>query len=85
MSAKREANHKMIIEIENKIIELDVFADDTWKGIRYELTSETVIEPMDAAFSLWQVVKAICEKQGFDPDVLIKNYAYEVDEDQTKH
>lgn len=82
--ADKPEKRKMELNIEGKLIDLCVTVGPDFKGIRYELTSESEIEPLDAAFSLWLLVKSLCRDQGISPEKLIANYEIPGD-DEIKH
>lgn len=73
-SKKRIPDGKVIVDIEQKQIELDIYVDPEFKGIKYELTSKHEIEPLDAAFCLVNLAMGICEQNNVNIFNLIEEY-----------
>lgn len=83
MSEKKEPDERMIIDLGDKRIDIDMFVSSDKKGLRYDLNSKDAIDPMDAAFCLWCAVKSICEFAGVNPEVLTKeDLAFEAEPSQ---
>lgn len=72
--AKREPDCSMTINIEDKSIDVEIFIDEEYKALRYELTSKEEIDPSDSAFILLAIAKSICDDQGIDINSLMNNY-----------
>jgi len=82
---KREPDERMILEVEGKEIDVDVYLDGEMKGIRYELTSKKSIEPMDAAFCLLLIVKNYCTQSNIDIESLLAVSELDEAADKVKH
>lgn len=82
-----DGNEKLLVELSEKPIEIDIHVDPKFKAIRYELTSDGEIDPLDAAYCLWLIITNVCEKFGITPQELLGNYAKDLahDGNQTKH
>lgn len=74
----------MTIDIEGKLLDVDIFLDSEFKAIRYEITSINEINPLESAFCLWVIVKGICDEAGINPEMLLAQFATPSDSD-TKH
>ena len=70
--SKKNATVMMEIEVNGKIIDLGIYVDSENKGIKYELTCDEVIEPLDALVCLGLISQAICEENGFTTPELEK-------------
>lgn len=81
--AKRKPDAKMFLELENKEIEIQVYVNHDFKGLRYEFTSEAVIEPLDAAMALLEVASTVCDKNGISLSALLMSYQEQTASDQT--
>lgn len=75
MADKKEPDAIMELSIEDRKIDIFVYIGDDYRGLRYELTSENPIDPLDAGFSLLLIVKSIAKEQGLTLEELMKNYA----------
>lgn len=64
----------MILEIDGAKIEVEVRVDKTFKAIKYELTSDSEIDPLDASFCLWLLVKNVCEEAGLSVHEFLHSY-----------
>ena len=83
--SKREPESSMILEVEGKEIEIDVYLDPGMLGIRFELTAKAEIEPMDAAFCLLLIIRNYCDAAGTSIDSLLNAINKEVPDDSVKH
>ena len=68
---------KMIFEVDGLKIEMDIRVDSTLKAIKYELTSENPINPLDAAICLWQIIQNSCNEIGIPIEAFIRQYYHE--------
>lgn len=66
----------MTVELDGKMIEVDIFLDPEYKALRYELTCEKdQIDPLEAACILTAIAKSICAQFGVTPESLIHDYS----------
>lgn len=72
---KDEGSAKVIVEIDESKVEVEVRVNSNFKSIRYELTSEAEINPLDACYCLWIIINNACKEIGIDFDEFVKNYA----------
>lgn len=63
MSEDQKPRH-MTLEVSDSKIDVEVRVDKTFKAVKYELTSQNEITPLDACYCLWLIVKNICDEQG---------------------
>lgn len=80
-------DEKLLIEISDNPIEIDIRVDPKFKAIKYELTSDGEIDPLDAAYCLWLIITNVCDKFGITPQELLGNYAKDLAHggNETKH
>ncbi|MFN9972344.1 MAG: hypothetical protein ACK58T_20885 [Phycisphaerae bacterium] len=83
--SKRKADGSMIVEIEGKAIDVDIFLDQDLKSLRYELTSLSEIDPIESAFVLMLIAKGICNEAGVDPDVVMNDFLEGMANDSGMH
>lgn len=72
--SKREPEGSMVIEIEGQKIDVGIYLDTDCKGVKYELTSEKEIDPVQTAFVLMLIAKGICNEAGVEPDVIMQEF-----------
>jgi hypothetical protein len=81
VAKKREPDSMMELDIDGKKIDLSVYlgkeASEGFKEIRYELTSEKAIEPLDAAYCLSLLLKSMCIEAGTTIEALMSAYNVE--------
>lgn len=75
----------MVIEIEGKQIDVDIYLDQDCKGVKYELTSSQSIDPVETAFVLMLIAKGICKDANVDPDVIMQEFLGFPDETSDLH
>ena len=71
----KQGHKKLICEIDENPIDIEIRVDKTFKAIRYELTSSAEINPLDAAFCLWLVISNVCEEMDVSISDFLKNYS----------
>jgi hypothetical protein len=70
-----EGKKKLICEIDNNPIDVEIRVDKSFKAIKYELTSNTEINPLDAAYCLWLIISNVCEEMDISVSEFLKNYS----------
>jgi hypothetical protein len=75
LSESIDADSSMTIDIEGKILDVDIFLGKDFKTIRYEIKSINEINPLESAFCLWIIVKGICDEAGVSPELLVSQFA----------
>jgi hypothetical protein len=84
VSDKKQPDSSMIMDVDGKQIDVDIYLDNEFKAIRYEITSLKAIEPLESAFVLWVIVKGICDEAGINPDILMSQFTT-IGESEVKH
>jgi hypothetical protein len=73
--------NKIICEIDDQTIEATIRLSPDVQEINYNLKSERLIEPLDAALCLWLIIKSMCGEVGISTDTFLRTY---VDVDESK-
>jgi hypothetical protein len=83
---KKEADSKMTVMVdENKQIDVEIYLDDNFKGIRYELTSQKEIDPLESAFILMIIAKGICAEAGVTLEEVFQDFLMHKEESGVQH
>lgn len=82
---KKKSDGNMILDIDGKKIDIEIFLADDLTALRYELTSKSPIDHGETAFCLFVLVKAICEQAGISVDSLVNHKAMKHNIDTNLH
>lgn len=81
---KRAADFSMIVELEGKAVSVDIYVDPEYKALKYEITCQDEIEPLESAFILMAIARCVCEEADVDPATLFESYS-KVEEESHIH
>ena len=78
--SEKEPDSTMVVNFDGKQIDVDIYVDPGFKAVRYDLTSNEEINPVEAAGIFLKIVEHICIEAGIDPDSFVIDEILDDDE-----